>query len=158
MLSPAEASGTRHQHKIALAIAHYTPSSSSHSQSPVHKFALQHLEPFIASKRLARTIPAHPDRPHILKRPRALRALHPELVDRLVVRGVVPRARPEQVPLDRDGAHHRLLVARAHHDPVQVRECLVLRVVHAERATPLRRPEVVALQAQDEIEPAVRGR
>jgi len=51
------------------------------------------------------------------------------------------------------GAHHRLVVRGAHHDPHFVRQGHGLGVVGAEGARlPHRRPQVVAAQAQDQLE------
>lgn len=51
-----------------------------------------------------------------------------------------------------DAAHHRRLVGGAHDDPVLGGPAVVLRVVLGERPAPDRRPEVVALQAQHDLE------
>ena len=51
-------------------------------------------------------------------------------------------------------AQHRLLVGSAHHDAVFVGESRVVGIILGERVVPHRRPEVVALEAENDLENA----
>ena len=51
-------------------------------------------------------------------------------------------------------AQHRLLVGTAHHDAVFVGEPRVVRIILGERVVPHRRPQVVALEAENDLENA----
>src|SRR5690606_33298037 len=71
--------------------------------------------------------------------------------ERVRIGHVVPGTRPVPLPFD-VGAHHRFVMGGPDDDAVLVGQSGVQGVVVGEGLTPHRRPQIVALQAQDELE------
>ena len=83
----------------------------------------------------------------------ALKSCGEEAVKTGFVGGVVPFSHLVSPPcVFLVGAHHRLVVARSHYDAVHVGHLGVKRVVLVEGRVPHGRPEVVGLQAQEQLE------
>ena len=96
-------------------------------------------------------VAAHADRDDALVRSHVANAVRPERAQRRIVALIVPFAFAIALPFLLR-AHHRLVVRRAHHDPVVVGQLRVGFVVVVERVAPHRGPEIVALETQDQLE------
>ena len=98
------------------------------------------------------TIATHANRHKVVVRLIALHAITEELVDTLFIRCIVPRPNllfAVQILLM--GAHHRLMVTGAHHDTHLVGQSWTLRIILVEGRCPHGRPEIVGLQAQQQL-------
>jgi len=97
-------------------------------------------------------VAAHADGDEALEAAHAFDAAAPEFAEFIAVGLVVPGAAAEAFPFV-VGAHHGLVVAGAHDDPVFVGETRVAGVVGVEGdGQPHGRPEVVGLAAKEELE------
>ena len=96
-------------------------------------------------------VAAHAHRHDVLAGAHAPHATAPEATQRGVVGLVVPGfARAKRLPFF-VGAGQRLVVGSAHHDAVPIGQLRVQRVVHVEHVAPHGRPQVVALESQNQL-------
>ena len=96
-------------------------------------------------------IAAHADGDDALVVLVALDAFFPELAQHLGVLRVIPGACAVALPFLL-GAQHRLVMRGAHHDAVLVGDLGIERIVFVEGVVPHGRPEIIALQAEDQLE------
>ena len=98
------------------------------------------------------TIATHADRHEVVVSLIALHTFTEELVDARFIRRIVPRTHllfAVQILLM--GAHHRLMVTGAHHDTHLVGQSRALGIILIEGRCPHGRPEIVGLQAQEQL-------